>query len=45
MPPGLQRAFAVAIAVLLAGALYLIAVRGEAIIADLSALSERVLCF
>jgi hypothetical protein len=45
MPAGLRRALAVVIALLLAGALYLIAVRGEALLADLSALSQRVFCF
>jgi hypothetical protein len=45
MPAGFRRALAVAIALVLAGALYLIAVRGEALLADLSALSQRVFCF
>jgi hypothetical protein len=45
MPAGLRRALAVAIALVLAGALYLIAVRGEALLADLSALSQRAFCF
>jgi hypothetical protein len=45
MPAGLRRALAIAIVLLLAGALYLIAVRGEALLADLSALSQRVFCF
>jgi hypothetical protein len=45
MPAGLRRALAAAIALLLAGALYLIAVRGEALLADLSALSQRAFCF
>jgi hypothetical protein len=45
MPAGLRRALAVAIALLFAGALYLVAVRGEALLADLSALSQRVFCF
>jgi hypothetical protein len=45
MPAGLRRVLAAAIVLLLAGALYLIAVRGEALLADLSALSQRVFCF
>ena len=32
-------------ALLLAGALYLVAVRGEALLLDLSAFSQRVFCF
>jgi hypothetical protein len=45
MPAGLRYALAAVVALLLAGALYLIAVRGEALLADLSALSQRILCF
>jgi hypothetical protein len=45
MPPGLRRALAAAVILLLAGALYLIAVRREALLADLSALTQRVFCF
>jgi hypothetical protein len=45
MPAGIRRALAAAIALLLTGALYLIAVRGEALLADLSALSQRIFCF
>jgi hypothetical protein len=30
---------------LFAGALYLIAVRGQALLVDLSALSQRIFCF
>jgi hypothetical protein len=45
MPAGVRRALVAAVALLLAGALYLIAVRGEALLADLSALSQRVFCF
>jgi hypothetical protein len=33
------------VAALLAGALYLISVRGEALLLDLSTLSQRVFCF
>ena len=46
MPAGVRRALLASLAVILAGALYLIAVRGEALLADLSALSQRILlCF
>ena len=46
MPAGVRRALFGAVALLLAGALYLIAVRGEALLADLSALSQRIMaCF
>jgi hypothetical protein len=46
MPAGIRRALLAAVALLLASALYLIAVRGEALLADLSGLTERILmCF
>jgi len=46
MPASVRRALFVAVGVLLAGALYLIAVRGEALLADLSALGQRIIaCF
>jgi hypothetical protein len=45
MPPRIRLALVAAVAILLGGALYLIAVRGEALLADLSALSQRVFCF
>jgi hypothetical protein len=46
MPPTVWRALYVVLGILLAGALYLIAVRGEALIADLSALGQRIIaCF
>lgn len=46
MPAGVRRALLAAVGLLLAGALYLIAVRGEALIADLSALGQRIIaCF
>jgi hypothetical protein len=35
----------VSLGALLAGAVYLVAVRGEALLLDLSALSQRVFCF
>ncbi len=43
MPAGVRRALLASLAVVLAGALYLIAVRGEALLADLSGLSQRIL--
>jgi hypothetical protein len=43
MPPALRRGLLGAVALLLAGALYLIAVRGEALLASLTALAR--LCF
>jgi hypothetical protein len=43
MPAGVRRALLVGVALLLAGALYLIAVRGEALLAALSSLREY--CF
>jgi DMSO/TMAO reductase YedYZ molybdopterin-dependent catalytic subunit len=45
MPPGGRWTLLAAIGLLLAGALYLIAVRGEALIADLSAFGQRIFCF
>jgi hypothetical protein len=43
MPAGVRRALLVGVGVLLAGALYLIAVRGEALLAALRGLAS--LCF
>jgi hypothetical protein len=43
MPAGIRRALLVGVGLLLAGALYLIAVRGEALLAALSSL--RAYCF
>jgi hypothetical protein len=43
MPAGVRRALLIGVTLLLAGALYLIAVRGEAILASLTALAA--LCF
>ncbi len=43
MPAGVRRGLLVGIALLLAGALYLIAVRGEALLAALWSLAQ--LCF
>jgi hypothetical protein len=44
MPAGVRWALLGVLGALLAGALYLIAVRGEALLVDLSALS-RIFCF
>jgi hypothetical protein len=43
MPAGLRRGLLAALGLLLAGALYLLAVRGEALIADLAGFVQR--CF
>jgi hypothetical protein len=45
MPRGVRRPLVALLAVLLAGAAYLLAVRGEALILDLAALSQRIFCF
>ena len=46
MPARVRYALLAGVAVVLGSALYLIAVRGEALLADLSALSQRILlCF
>jgi len=45
MPRGVRRLLVVLLAVLLAGAAYLLAVRGEVLILDLAALSQRLFCF
>jgi hypothetical protein len=45
MPAGVRRALLAGVGLLLAGALYLVAVRGEALLLDLSAFSQRVFCF
>lgn len=46
MPAGVRRALFALVGLVLAGALYLIAVRGEALLADLSAFSQGVIaCF
>ena len=44
-PPAVRRVGLTILAVLLAGAAYLIAVRGDALIIDLSALGSRMWCF
>ena len=43
MPAGVRRALLIGVALLLTGALYLIAVRGDALLASLTALAA--LCF
>jgi hypothetical protein len=45
MPARVRRALFAGVGLLLAGALYLVAVRGEALLLDLTALSQRVFCF
>jgi hypothetical protein len=46
MPASVRYGLLAALAFILGSALYLIAVRGEALLADLSALSQRILlCF
>jgi hypothetical protein len=46
MPAGVRRALFAVLGLVLAGALYLIAVRGEALLADLSVLGQRIIaCF
>lgn len=45
MPSGLRWGLMAALAVAFAGALFLIATRGEALLLDLSALGQRVFCF
>lgn len=46
MPTGVRLALVAFVGILLAAALYLIAVRGEALLADLSALGQRIIaCF
>jgi hypothetical protein len=45
MPGGLRLAVLGGVGVVLFGALYLVAVRGEALLLDLSAFSQRIFCF
>jgi hypothetical protein len=46
MPRGVRNTLFAVVGVVLAGALYLIAVRGEALLADLSGLGQRIIaCF
>jgi hypothetical protein len=45
MPGSVRWAVFTAVALLFAGALYLVSVRGEALLLDLSALGQRIFCF
>jgi hypothetical protein len=45
MPSSARWAVFAAIGLVLAGALYLVSVRGEALLLDLSALGQRIFCF
>ena len=45
MPAGVRRTLFSVIGLVFAGALYLIAVRGQALLVDLSALSQSIFCF
>jgi hypothetical protein len=45
MPRVLRSSLIIVLGALLAGAAYLLAVRGEALILDLAAVSQRLFCF
>lgn len=45
MPRGVRLGLVVALATLMTGAIYLVAVRGEALLVDLAALGSRLWCF
>ena len=45
MPRGLRLGLMLALGGLVTGAVYLLAVRGEALLVDLAALGERLWCF
>jgi hypothetical protein len=45
LPGKVRRVLFAAVGLVLAGALYLVAVRGEALLLDLSAFSQRIFCF
>jgi len=45
MPRGVRVGLVMALAALMTGALYLVAVRGEALLVDLAALGSRLWCF
>jgi hypothetical protein len=45
MPGAVRWAVLGAVGLVLAGALYLVSVRGEALLLDLSALGQRIFCF
>jgi hypothetical protein len=45
MPAAVRWAVLAALGLLFAGAVYLVSVRGEALLLDLSALGQRIFCF
>ncbi|MBN9261329.1 MAG: hypothetical protein J0I57_02850 [Hyphomicrobium sp.] len=45
MPRAVRLGLTLALALLMMGALYLVAVRGEALLVDLSTLGQRLWCF
>jgi hypothetical protein len=45
MPTAVRWAVFAAVGLVFAGALYLVSVRGEALLLDLSALGQRIFCF
>jgi hypothetical protein len=45
MPARMRWALLAVLGLVLAGALYLISVRGQALLVDLSGLSQRIFCF
>ena len=45
MPGAVRWVVLAAVGIVLAGALYLVSVRGEALLLDLSALGARIFCF
>lgn len=45
MPRAVRLGLALTLALLMTGAIYLITVRGEALLVDLSALGQRLWCF
>jgi hypothetical protein len=45
MPARMRWALLAVVGLVLAGALYLISVRGQALLVDLSGLSQRIFCF
>ena len=45
MPRGVRRLLLALLGALVAGAAYLLSVRGEALLLDLAAVSQRIFCF
>jgi hypothetical protein len=45
MPGGVRLAVFAAVGLMVGGALYLVSVRGEALLLDLSAIGQRIFCF